>query len=104
MKKKARERQVMNHLGQGPTRLDFKALPLMEAVVRLTLRDPLPITYNLVNGLWHRLSDDFPQLTEPTETQSAPGLTEQSFRLGLLPGALYLGHRAGLSIGLQPQL
>lgn len=87
-------------------RLDFGNLPLIEAAVRASFHGPVAISYAVVKSVESRLKSDFPVLTEPQQIETAPGygLSPAEIGLGILPGAVYAGHAAGLTVSLHPQV
>lgn len=90
----------------GKRRLDFGNLPLVEAAVRASLIMPVQLTYAVVNAVGARLQAGFPIVTEPQQFEMAPGigLSPSEFGPSQLPGAVYAGHKSGLSVGVFPQL
>lgn len=87
-------------------RLDFDNLPLVEAAVRASFNGSKPLTYTLVNLVAHELGQLFPRLEEPKQLEVAPGSGETQIAIGsaYLPGAVYAGHKDGLSVSVQPQV
>jgi uncharacterized protein (TIGR04255 family) len=90
----------------GELRLVFHNLPLVEAAVRASFNGPKPLTYSLVNLVADELGQSFPRLEEPKQLEVAPGAGETQFAIGpgYLPGAVYTGHKDGLSVSVQPQV
>ncbi|MCH7703459.1 MAG: hypothetical protein IID37_17420, partial [Planctomycetes bacterium] len=87
-------------------RLDFGNLPLVEAAVRASLSESVPLTYSVVNAIAQSLGKSFPTLTEPKQIELAPGAGPSTVEFGpsYLPGAVYGGHDAGLFVSLHPQV
>lgn len=90
----------------GKLRLDFENLPLVEAAVRASFNGPKALSYSLINSIHADLKPSFPALTESTQLEFAPGTGGTQFEIGTgyLPGAVYTGHAAGLSVHVQPQV
>ena len=88
------------------TRLDFGKLPLIEAAVRASFSAPVPLTYGVVNAVADRLKPSFPALSEPQQLEIAPGVGPSPTEFGPphLPGAVYGGHTAGLTVSVHPQV
>jgi len=87
--------------------LEFKNLPLIEAVVRVYFRDRIQVDFRLVNELHEPLRSDFPNVAPLSVLEVSPALkhdTQLPIQRGDLPGAEYSGGNQGLSVHLQPQL
>ena len=87
--------------------LEFRNLPLVEAVVRVYFSDRIQVDYRLVNELHKALQDEFPNVAPPPVLDVSPALkqdTQLPIQRGDLPGAEYTGGTRGLSVHLQPQL
>ena len=94
----------MNHSGQS---LEFRNLPLIEAVVRVYFRERIQVDFNLVNELHGLLRNDFPNVAPLSVWEVSPALKQETqlpIQRGDLPGAEYNGGSQGLSVHLQPQL
>lgn len=87
-------------------RLDFGNLPLIEAAVRVSFHGSVPLSYDIVNLVADQLKATFPQLTEPKQIEIAPGIGPSPTEFGpaFLPGAVYSGHAAGLTLSVHPQV
>lgn len=90
----------------GKLQLNFGNLPLVEAAVRASFNAPKPLSYTLINSIHAVLKPAFPALTESTQLEIAPGIGGMQVEMGTgyLPGAVYTGHPAGLSVHVQPQV
>ena len=86
--------------------LEFRKLPLVEVAVRASFHSSIPLRYSLINAVREKLSAEFPTLAELNHFEAAPGSGGTQFEIspGFLPGAVYTGHKSGLSISLQPQV
>lgn len=85
--------------------LNFGNLPLVEAAVRVALQAPLRLSYNRVNAIHADLKDQFPQLTEPTQFEVAPGVKAvHEMRPDQLSGVVYLNDETGLRVTVQPRV
>ncbi|MCH8806692.1 MAG: hypothetical protein IH986_11460 [Planctomycetes bacterium] len=86
--------------------MDFGNLPLIEAAVRASFHGSVPLSYDIVNLVADRLKPTFPQLAEPKQIEIAPGAGPSPAEFGpaFLPGAVYSGHVAGLTLSLHPQV
>ena len=85
--------------------LNFGNLPLVEAVVRVSLRNPVALSYTYVNKIADQLGKSFPVLTEANQVEVAPGITGQvQFGPGILPGAVYKSADHALLVSVQPQV
>ena len=87
-------------------RLDFGNLPLIEAALRASFHGPVGVSYDVVNSIASRLKPEFPTLREPQQIEIAPGIgpSPAEFGPGFLPGAVYGGHKAGLTVSLHSQV
>ena len=93
----------MNH--QSTRSLEFGALPLVEAAVRASLGAPQGVTYSLINSIAAELDPTFPQVEEPKQIEIPPGAAGQfTFGPGQLPGAVFTGNDAGLTVSVHPQV
>lgn len=86
--------------------LNFGNLPLIEAAVRTSFNSLKPLSYALINSIHSDLRSEFPALTESKQLEVAPGAggTQVEISPAYLPGAVYTGHRSGLSLSVQPQV
>ncbi|MHC4696881.1 MAG: TIGR04255 family protein [Planctomycetota bacterium] len=87
-------------------RLDFGNLPLVEAAVRISFNNAIGLTYAIVNSIEGELKPRFPNLTEPKQIEVAPGagVSPAEFGPGYLPGAVFTGHKSGVSLSVHPQV
>lgn len=97
----------MSEARSGGLRLDFgPKLPLIEAAVRLTLSDPIDLTFRLIFDLHEGLKSEFPDLDQVSEgLDPSPGISEQ-FQItpASIHGTVFAGHRDGISIKVQQHL
>ncbi len=87
--------------------LEFRNLPLIEAVVRVYFRERIQIDFRLVSELHGPLRNDFPNVAPLSVWEVSPALKQETqlpIQRGDLPGAEYNGGSEGLSVHLQPQL
>lgn len=84
-------------------RLDFGNLPLVEAVLRVTLVRPLDLTFQRIIELHKRLRDGFPSIGELNEYELAPGATMEPIRLApnVIAGVVYFGGAEGVRLTVQ---
>ncbi len=84
-------------------RLEFRNLPLVEAAVRCTFKDAVPLNFTVIGRVHDAVKDEFPVVGEPTNYEQAPGLKEEQIQIG--PGKIQAvvlqGHANGLRITLQ---
>lgn len=89
----------------GRLQLDFDNLPLVEAVVRASLADPIKLKYAKLTDMHDALKGSFPHISEPQSYEAAPGVSEQvEFGPGQLTGAILEGHSRGLRCTLQSRV
>jgi len=99
-------------MAQTGQSLEFKNLPLLEAVVRVYFSDRIQVDYRLVNELHRQLlesqfREDFPNVATLSLWEVSPALKQETqlpIPRGDLPGAEYTGGNRRLSVHLQPQL
>ena len=85
--------------------LNFGNLPLVEAAVRITFRDPVALSYAYVSAIADQLRENFPVLTEANQIEIPPGKTGQiEFGPGTLPGAVYEAQDRAVRVSVQPQV
>ena len=96
----------MNSTSTQKIRLDFGNLPLIEAATRASLSEAVPVSYDVVNWIEKRLKPEFSTLNTPQQLEVAPGFGSRpvEFGPGILPGALYSGHSAGLTVSVHPNV
>ena len=96
----------MNSPGSAKLRLNFRNLPLVDAAVRASFESPVELTFRGLYALADALQPDFPSQTELDQFQMPPGVRSPSMVLGpgQIPGAVYTGHKEGLSITVQSQV
>jgi uncharacterized protein (TIGR04255 family) len=90
-----------------PLRLEFSRLPLVEAALRASFSQALPVTYKSIISAHDRLRKQFAELAEPTEFDVPPGIEiEPSVLFGpdKLPGVIFSGNDRGLTVGLNRHL
>lgn len=86
-------------------RLDFGNLPLVEAAVRASFAEPLPLRFSTIYEAHQRLKDKFPHLSEPERHEVAPGVSETlELKPGSLTGVILTHNRKGLSATVQNRL
>lgn len=86
-------------------KLVFGNLPLVEAAVRVSFNAPKHLTFSLLNGIANELEPSFPRMEEPNHLEVAPGGSSGiEISPGHLTGAVYTGHKSGLSVAVQPQV
>ncbi len=96
----------MNSTSTQKTRLDFDNLPLIEAASRASLSEEVSVSYDVVNSIKKRLEPEFSTLSAPQQLEVAPGfgLSPTEFGPSSLPGAVYGGHNAGLTVSVHPKV
>jgi len=85
-------------------RLDFGNLPLVEAAIRISLDEPITLTFARIQELYDAVRDDYPRITEPQRWEVAPGVQQQSVSLspgGPISGVVYEGNELGLRLTIQ---
>lgn len=90
----------------GSLRLNFGNLPLVEAVVRASFAKPLELKFSAITDVHNKLKDAFPQITESKVYEPAPGMTEETVRIGPghITGVVFAGNPAGLQSTLQSRV
>lgn len=88
------------------TSLQFDNLPLVEAAVRVSLGASLQLSFAAIYDVHDGLRQEFPSISEAEQVEVAPGLAESEtrFGIGIVPGAVFCGHSAGITVTLQPQV
>ncbi|MFH1746151.1 MAG: hypothetical protein ABIG44_03805 [Planctomycetota bacterium] len=96
----------MNSTPTPKTRLDFHNLPLIEAALRASLSEAVSVSYNVVNSIKNLLEPEFSTLSAPQQLEVAPGFGPSPAEFGpsSLPGAVYGGHNAGLTVSVHPKV
>lgn len=85
--------------------LDFKNLPLIEATVRVGLRAPVALNFQVIDRMRKTVRHSFPIISDPNRFELL-GVPQGSieFRPGSITGVAYTGHTAGLILTAQSQL
>ncbi len=87
--------------------LEFRNLPLVEAVVRVYFANRIRVDFGLVSELHTKIHSEFPNVIPLSVWELTPALQQETqlpIPRGDLPGAEYTGGQHGLSVHLQPQL
>lgn len=86
-------------------RLEFGNLPLVEAAVRATLADDLPLRFGTIFEAHDRLRDRFPKLTEPERHEVPPGVSEMvQLRPGIITGVVLADETNGMFATVQSRV
>ena len=90
----------------GGLRLDFDNLPLVEAAVRATFREPVKLKFSAISEIHAQLRTSFPQVSEPQGYELAPGVNKEEVKIspGHITGVVFDGHSKGLRSTLQNRL
>ncbi len=87
--------------------LNFGNLPLVEAAIRISLAEPIALTFHSIQALHEAIRSDYPRVTEPQVLEGAPGVAEQTFSISPvppIPGVVYEGHPKGLRLTVQSRV
>jgi uncharacterized protein (TIGR04255 family) len=87
------------------TSLKFGNLPLVEATVRASFSETIPLQFSKILPLHQQLQKEFPTISEPKQLEVAPGITQRvELRHGNITGAVLENQQRGLSATLQEQV
>lgn len=87
--------------------LNFGNLPLVEAAIRISLTEPITLTFHRIQLLHEAIRPDYPRVTEPQVWEGAPGVAEQTISISPvppIPGVVYEGHSKGLRLTVQSRV
>lgn len=86
--------------------MNFGALPLIEAAVRVSFREPQPFGIQVIDAIRGLVKGDFPGLADLAKYEVPPGVGRSSLQIGpgSIAGIVYTGHDKGLSLTAQSQL
>lgn len=86
-------------------RLDFGNLPLIEAAVRVSFQNDLPLKFTKIYECHERLNDLFGHLSEPTQHEAAPGISESiAISPGVITGVVLDDNDQGMTAVIQKRL